>query len=124
MSFQTQNFLGISKAVVLETNRNSSRTMKENEKRERERERAISLVWRRSMADHARQPESLVDKIFEKIPDHLDSLSSSSESKSDDKFNPFGFAKAKVYRLFSKEKPFHKVLGSGKRNLSLFDLFV
>ena len=93
-------------------------------KRERERERAISLVWQRSMADHARQPESLVDKIVEKIPDHHDSLSSLSESKSDDKFNPFGFAKAKVYRLFGKEKPIHKVLGSGKRNLSLFDLFV
>ena len=39
MSFQTQNFPGISKVVVLETNRNSSRTMKENEERERERER-------------------------------------------------------------------------------------
>ena len=95
-------------------------------KRERERERAISLVWRRSMADHARQPESLVDKIVEKIPDHHDSLSSSSESKSDDKFNPYGFAKAKVYRLFDREKPIHKVLGNGKRNLSLslFDVFV
>ncbi|KAL0010337.1 hypothetical protein SO802_005445 [Lithocarpus litseifolius] len=34
MSFQAQNFPGISKATALETNRNSSRTMKENEKRE------------------------------------------------------------------------------------------
>ena len=71
------------------------------------------------MADHARQPESLVDKIVEKIPDHHDSLSSSSESKSDDKFNPYGFAKAKVYRLFGREKLVHKVLGGGKRNLAL-----
>ena len=39
MSFQAQNFLEILKATVLETNRNSSRIMKENEKRERERER-------------------------------------------------------------------------------------
>ena len=71
------------------------------------------------MGDHARQPESLVDKIVEKIPDHHDSLSLSSESKSDDKFNPFGFAKAKVYRLFGREKLVHKVLGGGKRNLAL-----
>ena len=44
MSFQTQNFPRISKAVVLETNRNSSRTMKENEERERERESYLSSV--------------------------------------------------------------------------------
>ena len=44
MSFQTQNFPGISKVVVLETNRNSSRTMKENEERERERESYLSSV--------------------------------------------------------------------------------
>ena len=83
--------------------------------------RAISLVWRRSMADHAGRPESLMDKIVEKIHDHRDSSSSSSESESDDKFNPFGSAeaKAKVYRLFGREKPVHKVLGGGKRNLSL-----
>ena len=87
--------------------------------RERERERAIPLVWQRSMADHACQLESLMDKIVEKIPNHHDSSSSSSESKSDDKFNPFGSAKAKVYRLFGREKPVHKVLGGGKRNLSL-----
>ena len=88
------------------------------------RERAISVVWQRSMVDHVHQQESLMDKIVEKIPDHHNSLSSLSESKSDDKFNPFGFAEAKVYRLFGKEKPIHKVLGSGKCNLSLFDLFV
>ena len=84
--------------------------------------RAISLVWWRSMADHAGRPESLMDKIVEKIHDHRDSSSSSSsESESDDKFNPFGSAeaKAKVYRLFGREKPVHKVLGGGKRNLSL-----
>ena len=44
MSFQAQNFLEISKATILETNRNSSRTMKENEReRERERERESYL---------------------------------------------------------------------------------
>ena len=91
--------------------------MKENE--ERERERAISLVWRRSMVDHAHLLKSLMDKIVEKIPDHHDSSSLSSELESDDKFNPFDSAKAKVYRLFDKEKPIHKVLGSGKRNLSI-----
>lgn len=68
------------------------------------------------MADHAGRPESLMDKIVEKIHDHRDSSSSSSESESDDKFNPFGSAeaKAKVYRLFGREKPVHKVLGGGK----------
>ncbi|XP_023917403.1 reticulon-like protein B1 isoform X2 [Quercus suber] len=66
------------------------------------------------MADHTRQPESLMDKIAAKIPDHHDSSSSSSESDSDDKLNPFGSAKAKVYRLFGREKPVHKVLGGGK----------
>ncbi|KAK7837124.1 reticulon-like protein b5 [Quercus suber] len=69
------------------------------------------------MADHAHQPESLMDKIVEKISDHHDSLSSSSKSEFDDKFNPFGFAKAKVYRLFGREKPVHKVLDGGKLNL-------
>ena len=34
MSFQAQKFARISKATVLETNRNYSRKMKENEKRE------------------------------------------------------------------------------------------
>ena len=78
------------------------------------------------MADHAGRPESLMNKIVEKIHDHHDSSSSSSESESDDKFNPFGSAQTKVYRLFGREKPVHKVLGGGKRNLSLslFDLFV
>ena len=41
MSFQAQNFPEISKATILETNRNSSRTMKENE---RERESYLSGV--------------------------------------------------------------------------------
>ena len=90
------------------------------------RERAISLVWQRSMVDHVHQQESLMDKIVEKIPDNHDSSSLLFELESNDKFNPFDFAKAKVYRLFDREKPIHKVLGDGKRNLSLslFDLFV
>ena len=71
------------------------------------------------MADHAHLSKSLMDKIVEKIPDHHDSLSLSSKLESDDKFNPFDSAKAKVYRLFDKEKSVHKVLSSGKRNLSL-----
>ncbi|KAL4594990.1 hypothetical protein ACB092_12G058700 [Castanea dentata] len=67
------------------------------------------------MADHDRRPESLMDKIVEKIHDHHDSSSSSdSDSDSDDKLNPFGSAKAKIYRLFGREKPVHKVLGGGK----------
>ncbi|KAK7824372.1 reticulon-like protein b5 [Quercus suber] len=78
------------------------------------------------MANHACQPESMMDKIVEKIPDHQYSSSSLFESESDDKFNPFGYAKAKIYKLFGREKPVHKVLIGGKRNLFLFlfDLFV
>lgn len=71
------------------------------------------------MADHVRQQESLMDKIVEKILDHHDSSSSLSELESNNKFNPFGSAKAKVYKLFGREKLVHKVLDSGKRNLSL-----
>ena len=83
------------------------------------RERATSVVWQRSMVDHVHQQESLMDKIVEKILDHHDSSSSLFELESNDKFNPFGFAKAKVYRLFGREKLVHKVLGGGKRNLAL-----
>ncbi|KAK6129991.1 hypothetical protein DH2020_036273 [Rehmannia glutinosa] len=66
------------------------------------------------MADHHQEDEkkheSLMDKISDKIHGHGSSSSSSSESE-DEKPSSF---KAKVYRLFGREKPLHRVLGGGK----------
>lgn len=70
------------------------------------------------MADHADEPESLVEKITEKIHGH-GSSSSSSDSDSDDKSNVFDTAQSNIVRLFGREKPVHKVLGGGKRTLPL-----
>lgn len=69
--------------------------------------------------------ESLMDKISEKIH-HGGGDSSSSSSSSDDeddkkkekKEKPSSM-KSKVYRLFGREKPVHKVLGGGKRTFYL-----
>ncbi|CAN8274135.1 unnamed protein product [Cochlearia groenlandica] len=72
---------------------------------------------------------SLMDKISEKIHHGGDSSSSSSSSSSDDEddkkkkkeketkkpSSPSSSSmKSKVYRLFGREKPVHKVLGGGK----------
>ena len=54
--------------------------------------------------------QSLMDKISEKIHHH-DSSSDSEYEKPD---SPSA-VKAKIYRLFGREKPVHKVLGGGKR---------
>ncbi|KAF5732398.1 VIRB2-interacting protein 2 [Tripterygium wilfordii] len=56
--------------------------------------------------------ESLMEKISEKIHGH-DSSSSSSDSD-DDKPLPADSVKAKIYRLFGRDKPVHEVLGGGK----------
>ena len=53
--------------------------------------------------------QSLMDKISEKIHHH-DSSSDSEYEKPD---SPSA-VKAKIYRLFGREKPVHKVLGGGK----------
>lgn len=64
---------------------------------------------------------SLMDKISEKIHHGGDSSSSSSSSDDDDdkkkekKPSSPSSMKSKVYRLFGREKPVHKVLGGGKR---------
>jgi len=71
------------------------------------------------MADHEGEPETLVEKIVEKIHDHDDSSSSSSSDSDDDKSKSFDSAKSKIFRLFGREKPLHKVLGGGKCTLSL-----
>ncbi|KAM3405523.1 hypothetical protein ACQJBY_008175 [Aegilops geniculata] len=64
------------------------------------------------MAEH--KEESVMDKIAEKF--HGGSSSSSSSSSSDDegKLGSSSSVKAKIYRLFGREKPVHSVLGGGK----------
>lgn len=59
--------------------------------------------------------ESLMDKISEKIHHKGDSSSSSSDDESERKSSSPSSMKSKVYRLFGREKPVHKVLGGGKR---------
>lgn len=73
------------------------------------------------MADHdqihkeeEKKEESFMDKLADKIHG-----SSSSSSDSDDDKKDSSTLKDKVYRLFGREKPVHKVLGGGKRTFSL-----
>lgn len=55
--------------------------------------------------------ESLLDKITEKIHAH----DSSSSDSDDDKGDTSASIKSKIYRLFGRERPVHKVFGGGKR---------
>ena len=70
-----------------------------------------------SMAEHEGQresaAESLVDEITEKISGHDSSSSSDSDNEK------FDAVKSKIFRLFGREKPVHKVLGGGKRKQTL-----
>ncbi|KAL7259052.1 hypothetical protein ACSBR1_005037 [Camellia fascicularis] len=75
------------------------------------------------MADHIESAdpkgESLMEKITEKLH-HSDSSSSDSDSDSDSDSkkkkpsSPPSFVKTKIFRLFGREKPVHKVFGGGK----------
>lgn len=58
--------------------------------------------------------ESLMDKISDKLHGRGDGSSSSSDSD-DDRSYAAAAVKAKIYRLFGREKPVHSVLGGGKR---------
>lgn len=61
--------------------------------------------------------ESLLEKITEKIHGHDSSSSSSSDSdneKSSERPSSSSL-KDKIFRLFGREKPVHKVFGGGKR---------
>jgi hypothetical protein len=60
------------------------------------------------MAEH--KDESAMDKISEKL--HGSSSGSDDEGKSS---SAAAAVKAKIYRLFGREKPVHSVLGGGKR---------
>ncbi|PSS03991.1 Reticulon-like protein [Actinidia chinensis var. chinensis] len=71
------------------------------------------------MAEHSESSdpkgESLMEKLAEKL--HGDDSSSSSDSDSDSEKKPTSSPsslKDKVYRLFGREKPVHKVFGGGK----------
>lgn len=62
------------------------------------------------MAEEHKHEESIMEKIAEKIHGHDNS--SSSDSDDDKKESSI---KTKIYRLFGREKPVHKVFGGGKR---------
>ncbi|KAL3652417.1 Reticulon-like protein B2 [Castilleja foliolosa] len=61
---------------------------------------------------HESAAESLIEKITEKFHGS-DSSSSDSDDEGDIK-SAAAAVKAKVYRLFGREKPVHKILGGGK----------
>ncbi|KAH7511370.1 hypothetical protein ACOSP7_000912 [Xanthoceras sorbifolium] len=70
------------------------------------------------MAEHSENPvESVMEKITEKLNDHdSSSSSSSSDSEDSDSKKPVSpsSVKAKIFRLFGRERPVHQVLGGGK----------
>ncbi|CAM8978927.1 unnamed protein product [Rhodiola kirilowii] len=66
-------------------------------------------------AETKRRKGSLMDKISEKLHGH----DSSSDSGEDEKTPS---VKSKIFRLFEREKPFHKVFGGGKRMSKIFVL--
>lgn len=61
---------------------------------------------------HESGAESLIDKITDKF--HGSGSSSSDSDEDLDIKSAASTAKAKIYRLFGREKPLHKVLGGGK----------
>lgn len=70
------------------------------------------------MADHAGENDSFVDSVTDKVNDKFHSHDYSSDSDDDKgKKSPVNAVKTKIYRLFGREKPVHKVLGGGKRTL-------
>jgi membrane glycosyltransferase len=65
------------------------------------------------MAEH-KEEESLVESVMDKISDKLHGRGGSSSSSSDSDGERTADLKAKIYRLFGREKPVHSVLGGGK----------
>ncbi|KAI5657798.1 hypothetical protein M9H77_26591 [Catharanthus roseus] len=67
------------------------------------------------MADHAGEHESVAESVMDKITETFKGHDSSSDSDNEkDHKSPAAAVKAKIYRLFGREKPVHKVLGGGK----------
>lgn len=73
------------------------------------------------MADHGEDSkvETVMENLADKVGVHDRSPSSSSSSDSDDDKKDSSL-KAKIHRLFGREKPVHKVLGGGKRNFFFY----
>lgn len=67
------------------------------------------------MAEHSEESkgESFFDKIEEKF--HNDSSDSDNEKPKKSEQASSSSMKDKIWRLFGREKPVHKVLGGGKR---------
>lgn len=66
------------------------------------------------MAEHEENPaEPPMEKVSEKIHDHDSSSSSSSDSDNEEPAAQSS-VKAKIYRLFGRERPVHQVFGGGK----------
>jgi hypothetical protein len=57
---------------------------------------------------------TVLDKISDKLHGRGGGLSSSSDSD-DERSSATAAVKAKIYRIFGREKPVHSVLGGGKR---------
>jgi len=73
---------------------------------------------RGGMAEHKEEP--VLESVMDKISDKFHGGDSSSSSDSDDEKKKKGSSsaeamKAKIYRLFGRERPVHSVLGGGKR---------
>ncbi|ESQ28956.1 hypothetical protein EUTSA_v10023649mg [Eutrema salsugineum] len=66
------------------------------------------------MVEEHKHEESIMEKIAEKIHGHDGSSSSSSDSDDEKKSASPSSMKKKIYRLFGREKPVHKVFGGGK----------
>ncbi|KAM7522324.1 hypothetical protein LguiA_012226 [Lonicera macranthoides] len=71
------------------------------------------------MVDPTAKQESVVETFMEKIEEkfHGEDSSSDDDSETDVKSLPSSAIKTKIYRLFSREEPLHKVLGGGKRTI-------
>ncbi|KAF5464370.1 hypothetical protein F2P56_014450 [Juglans regia] len=67
------------------------------------------------MADQSESAGSTVESVTEKISEKIHAHDSSSSDSDDEKtVSPSSSAKAKVFRLFGREKPVHQVFGGGK----------
>ncbi|KAH0909453.1 hypothetical protein HID58_032774, partial [Brassica napus] len=71
--------------------------------------RVFAEVLKATMAEEHKHEESIMEKIAEKIHGH----DNSSSSDSDDEKKASSI-KTKIFRLFGREKPVHKVFGGGK----------
>jgi hypothetical protein len=72
------------------------------------------------MAEHDKE-DSVIESVMEKIHDH--DKSSDSDSDHGKPKSESDSLKSKIYRIFGREKPVHKVLGGGKRMFSFFITF-